>query len=412
MPRNIVICCDGTNNQFGPENTNVVRLVQVVEHDAQAQLVYYDPGVGTLPEPGLWNRLAARISILWGLAFGAGLERNVEEAYSFLMDFYEPGDRVFLFGFSRGAYTARVLAGLLHQLGLLPRGSYNLVPYVLRLFKGIRRMGPPAPGPAALANGGGPSKPGVRPARGSTAWYWKLCDDFRWTFARQVPGGGDQRRFPVHFLGAWDTVSSVGWVWDPKKYLFTLHNPSIAAVRHAVAVDERRAFFRQNLMEKASDVQDFKQMWFAGVHADVGGGYPEADGGLWRVAFQWMLNEARNHGLHVNEDRLARVLNNTPPPAKPWNEPKHESLTPAWWLAEFFPKLRKRGGWPFRLPTFNAGRPRIIKNGAWIHHAALQRLREPAAAGTCAYHPPNMSPKFVQAVRDLPQVPDYVEYHG
>src|SRR6267142_587040 len=104
MPKNIVICFDGTNNQFGYANTNVVRLVQVLESDGTTQCIYYDPGVGTLAEPGIFTKIGKKISKLFGLAFGAGLGWKVQEAYSYLMDIWEPGDRVYLFGFSRGAY--------------------------------------------------------------------------------------------------------------------------------------------------------------------------------------------------------------------------------------------------------------------------------------------------------------------
>src|SRR4051812_21990256 len=133
QPRNIIICCDGTNNEFGDINTNVVRLIQVLDRTPGTQYLYYDPGVGTLPEPGAWGKLNGWISKIAGLAFGAGLEWKVQEAYTYLMDWWEPGDRVFLFGFSRGAYGARVLAGMLHAVGLLPKGAYNLVPYAMRL---------------------------------------------------------------------------------------------------------------------------------------------------------------------------------------------------------------------------------------------------------------------------------------
>src|SRR6267378_2762341 len=139
MSRNLVLCCDGTNNEFGPTNTNVVRLIQVLDRDPTKQRLYYDPGVGTLPEPGVRGKLRSAWSKIKGLGFGAGLTWKVEEAYCYLMEIWQPGDRVFLFGFSRGAYTARVLAGLLHELGLLPRGAANLVPYAYRLFKAIRK---------------------------------------------------------------------------------------------------------------------------------------------------------------------------------------------------------------------------------------------------------------------------------
>ena len=171
--RNLIVCCDGTNNEFGPQNTNVIRLMQALDRDSHRQRLYYDPGVGTLPEPGLWTSLGKKVSKWLGLAFGLGLSDNILEAYTFLMETWEPGDRVFLFGFSRGAYTVRVLAGLLHSLGLLPPGSQSMVPYLMRLFKAVR----------------------------SDKSYWQLCDDFRWTFARPGPGARDDRRFRVHYLG-------------------------------------------------------------------------------------------------------------------------------------------------------------------------------------------------------------------
>src|SRR4029077_13362949 len=121
MPKNIVICCDGTNNEFGRVNTNVVRLFQSLDlSDPEKQIGYYDPGVGTIAEPGAFSKLDKWLSRVFGLAFGRGLVGKVEGAYTFLMSRYEPGDRIYLFGFSRGAYTVRALAGVLHLLGLLP----------------------------------------------------------------------------------------------------------------------------------------------------------------------------------------------------------------------------------------------------------------------------------------------------
>ena len=189
-----------------------------------------------MPEPGAWTKLQKWLSKLGGLAFGAGILWKVGEAYTFLMDNWEPGDQVFLFGFSRGAYGVRVLAGLLHSLGLMPHGNYNLVPYVLRLYDAVR-------------------KEGTHRENRHESDHWKLCDEFRWTFARRVTEGDDSRQFPVHFLGLWDTVSSIGWLWDPAKFPYTAHNPSVGIIRHAVSLDERRCMFRQNLMQPA-DGQD------------------------------------------------------------------------------------------------------------------------------------------------------------
>jgi uncharacterized protein (DUF2235 family) len=233
--------------------------------------------------------------------------------------------------------------------------------------------------------------------------YWKLCNAFRRTFARQVPGGGDQRRFPVHFLGIWDTVSSVGWVWDPASFPYTVTNPSISIVRHAVSVDERRSFFRQNLMHEAEG-QDLRELWFPGVHADVGGGYPEKDGGLWRMPFEWILGEGRAAGLLVNEHRLEEVLHRMSPPERPWAEPQHESLTALWWPAEFFPKLRWRAGLSFRVPDPGLGRHRFIQPQALIHQSTLLRIRD------TAYAPVSFSAAFLERVRQLQEVPDALPF--
>ena len=383
MSKNLVICFDGTNNQFGTENTNVIRLIQVLDRDPTRQRLYYDPGVGTLPEPNAFTRLQKWVSKVYGLAFGGGLLRKVGEAYAFLMETWEPTDRVFLFGFSRGAYSARVLAGLLHNLGLLPRGNSSLIPYVLRL------------------NG----KVSETDSDGEAAGYWKLCRDFRRTFAVDVGDGDedDQRRFPVHFLGVWDTVSSVGWILDPKKYPYTSRNKGIAVARHAVSIDERRWFFRQNLLQRA-DGQDLQERWFPGVHSDVGGGYPEADGGLWRVSFQWMLDEARAAGLLVDDRRIAEVLGRPPVSAAPWDDQQHESLKGAWWLAEFFPKVVWHPDTRSKSPDIGRGRHRFIRDGDAIHKATLLRIRE------TTYAPPNLSESFRQRVRALNLVPDSLPY--
>jgi uncharacterized protein (DUF2235 family) len=202
--RNVVICCDGTANQFGVENTNVVRLIQILERTPGRQLVYYDPGIGTLPEPRGLNQLRSRIYSAAALAFAVDLNWKVEQAYCYLMEVWQPGDRVFLFGFSRGAYTVRVLAGLLHSLGLLPPGNQNLVRYMIRLFK---------------------ATPETRSGAPAGNDYWHVCNSFRATFARSISQAGSDRRFPVHFMGLWDTVSSVGWVWDPTRFPYSAKNP-------------------------------------------------------------------------------------------------------------------------------------------------------------------------------------------
>jgi len=134
LGKNIVICCDGTGNEFGDSNSNVVKLYGALIVDGRQQVGYYHPGVGTMGAPTARNKISKLWSIGTGLAFGAGLLDNVSDAYRYLMDCYEDGDRVFLFGFSRGAYTARALAGVLHMFGLLCPGNHALIPYIIRLY--------------------------------------------------------------------------------------------------------------------------------------------------------------------------------------------------------------------------------------------------------------------------------------
>src|ERR1041385_847873 len=135
MPKNIVICWDGTGNDVGDHNSNVVKLYSTLIIDGRTQVGYYHPGVGTMGAPTATNRLSKAWSVIMGLAFGAGLLANVGDAYRYLMDTYEDGDRVFLFGFSRGAYTARALAGVLHMFGLLCPGNDGLIPYIIPMSR-------------------------------------------------------------------------------------------------------------------------------------------------------------------------------------------------------------------------------------------------------------------------------------
>src|SRR5260370_3230046 len=132
MAKNIVICCDGTNNQYGTTNTNVVRLFTTLVQD-ERQVASYHPGLGTMGAPGAWTRASQWFSRLLGQAIGRGLADDLCAAYVFLMHAYEQGDRVFLFGFSRGSYTVRALAGMLHMFGLIRTGNESLVPYVIRM---------------------------------------------------------------------------------------------------------------------------------------------------------------------------------------------------------------------------------------------------------------------------------------
>jgi uncharacterized protein (DUF2235 family) len=355
VARNIVICCDGTGNEFGDHNSNVVKLHSTLIIEGARQTAYYHPGVGTMGAPTAHNRISKWWSIITGLAFGAGLLANVGDAYRYLMNVYEDGDQVFLFGFSRGAYTARAIAGVLHMFGLLYPGNEGLIPYVIRLYAKRTRV-----------------------AAGMTHTF-AVAEGFKATFCRHCP---------LHFVGVWDTVSSVGWVWDPLKLPYTAQNPDMARGRHAISIDERRCYFQSNLWGPPLPTQNIKQVWFAGVHSDVGGSYSYQESGLSQIALQWMLCEAREAGLLVDPGKANRALGRipAPPPFPPNSGMKiHNSLTWRWWILEFLPHsyydgVLKKVRW--RIPL---GAARPIPEGSVLHDTVRQRLQIDAD-----YHPTNL----------------------
>lgn len=355
MSKNIVICCDGTGNEFGDHNSNVVKLYSTLIIDGRTQVGYYHPGVGTMGAPTATNRLSKAWSVVMGLAFGGGLLANVGDAYRYLMDTYEDGDKVFLFGFSRGAYTVRALAGVLHMFGLLCPGNDGLIPYVIRMF--ARR---------------------TRKAGGMTHTF-EVAEGFKATFGRDCP---------LHLVGVWDTVSSVGWVWDPLKLPYTAQNPAMIHGRHAVSIDERRCYFRNNLWGKELPGQNIKQVWFAGVHSDVGGSYAPAFSGLSQIALEWMLCEAAELGLIVDSARAKKVLGRLPPPPPFPPDPAspiNNSLTWAWWILEFLPHsyydpVAKKAKWAIPL-----GRRRIIPEQSVLHETVIEKLHVDPT-----YRPPNL----------------------
>jgi uncharacterized protein (DUF2235 family) len=353
MPKNIVICCDGTGNEFGGDcNSNVVKLYSTLIID-ENQSGYYHPGVGTMGAPNARNWVEKKWSRLKGLAFGAGLLPNVGDAYRYLMEVYAPGDRIFLFGFSRGSYTARALAGVLHMYGLLCPGNEGLIQYIIQMFAKKTRK-----------------------AAGMTETL-DVAQLFKATFSRDCP---------IYFEGLWDTVSSVGWITDPVVIPFSARNPSMHIGRHAVSIHERRCYYQQNLWGDPFEGQDIRQVWFSGVHSDVGGSYPEAECGLSKVTLEWMLQEATAAGLKVNYERAAIVLGKAPRP-ETWtpdyvlpdpNAQIHRSLRGAWWILEFLPHkyVDMLSGSPvvrWRIPM---GAPRAIPKNSVIYEPAKPRMNK------------------------------------
>ncbi|MBY5991838.1 DUF2235 domain-containing protein [Ferrimonas balearica] len=279
--KNIVICADGTWN--GPEAdsaldtaTNVLKLSRAVapqDGQGNAQVVFYDWGVGADGQP------------LTGGAFGRGLNKNIVDAYRFIVQNYDPGDHLYLFGFSRGAYTVRSLAGLIYNCGVLQRIHANRIVDAFELYKD-RNTHPQDPRAMLFRS------------------HYAVKEEVR-----------------VRFLGAFDTVGALGVPlrmlgWLNEQHLFhdTELGPNVEVARHALSLDERRKDFAPALWEPKEGV-DLKQVWFAGVHSDVGGGYhrPPGAGRLSDIPLGWMAREAQKAGLeveshlfaHLDEDPLA-----------------------------------------------------------------------------------------------------------
>jgi len=382
MTRSIVICSDGTGNSFQRHESNVARLVQhLALDDHDVQVVVYDQGIGT--DDRRWREIeqyaaavrdpaALRVlrapnestfrpaewtSLALGLAFGYGLAANVRQMYEALAELYESGDRVFLFGFSRGAFTVRSLAGLLYRCGLAARDGHD----DRQLFDRAWALYQP-----------------MQPARDEIAHF------------RSAEG---QRDCAVHFLGVWDTVKSYGGV-RPVMLPHLRHNPIVRAVRHAVALDEQRGWFdvttwgrldldrergaawsRLSDAERtAIDAQDIEEVWFRGCHSDVGGG--NGDPKTERIALRWMVGEAVAKGIAIND--AGRTL--LEPRKEPERAEIHESHTAGWRAVETVPRLTidNSGTWPRRVraPAPNARREpsKLVRDGHVSVHESVPAL--------------------------------------
>ena len=349
MSKNVVVCCDGTANEFAHNRTNVIKLYSTLVHDRPAQVTFYHPGIGTMEPFGSLNPITRRFTRVLGMAVGYGLENDIRDAYTFLVEKYEPGDQIFLFGFSRGAFTVRAVASLILWYGLIRKGNEPLIPYAIRMLLAIQRA----------------------KSTKEVSAYFGLAKQFRETMACSNP--------TIHFVGVWDTVSSVGWVENPLHLPGEANNPDIEIGRHAVSIDEHRAFFRSHLWVAPTDPntshgpRDLQQVWFPGVHCDVGGGYEEHESGISKYPLKWMLDEARNAGLVVDESKEADVLGLIPGSQYATARPdarKHESLAGPWVIAEFIPKkrwnsIRKR--WELKMNLFQR---RFIPPNSLIHESA------------------------------------------
>lgn len=285
--KRIVICADGTWNRPEQLNkkqypTNVLQFARAIapkDENHIKQVVFYDWGIGSYHDS------------LTGGGLGKGLEKNVMDGYRFLVHNYEPGDEIYLFGFSRGAYTIRSLCGLINNCSILKSQHGNLVEQAFDIYKTKSK------------------KP-----KGQFSTYWKQ----QYAIAPEVK---------INFVGVWDTVGAMGLPFTifgliKDKHLFYDRKigSNIIKARHALALDEVRNDFEPTIWEHKPNV-DMKQVWFAGNHSDIGGSYaPDQDGtSLADIPKQWLMSEAQKSGLAFEDYFSASNINTL---ATPHNEYK------------------------------------------------------------------------------------------
>ena len=414
--KNIIVLCDGTANQVTVySRTNILRLarrlLKTTDDSDRRQVVFYDPGLGTEGAPGALTAPGKAFTKFLGLVCGYGLSKNLADAYVFLMQHYEPGDRIYIFGFSRGAYTARALTGLLGRVGLLERGCDSLVTYAIKYFHDrndhqlnfFKKMF----------------------SRTYPLFWQDVVPDIDKSPLKKKAKSRSRGVIPVHFLGVWDTVKSVGILRHQVTLPDTDWLPNMINGRHAVALDEKRSQYQPEIWEADTDSKskheeaatktverrlqtclhvDVETKWFSGVHADVGGGYglparfereliqtrkklqeidwgklpdarkagdkgeegklkivksnledrikeieaiEEKESALAYVSLKWMIEAARKHGLLFDEKTVTSDPQTAIPGAKP-----HNPLFPFWWLL----------GWKSRSIPTDAQDPSIRSN--------------------------------------------------
>ncbi len=273
--KRIVICCDGTwNSPEDEQATNVLRFSRAIaplDASGHSQVIFYDWGVGS-----------DRKKMSGGIS-GVGIDKNIMDCYRFLIHNYELGDKLYFFGFSRGAYTVRSLAGLIRNCGIL-KGEFE--DRIISAYAHYRKRQAST----------GPDHQSSKILREKYAW---------------------SDRTSIEFLGVWDTVGSLGipvtffGLLDNAEYLFHDTSPSsiIKCARHAMSIDECRNDFPVTRW-KEKDGIDLKEVWFAGVHSDVGGGYKD-DNKLSEIPAAWIAREATNCGL-IFQQRLLDSLSSNP----------------------------------------------------------------------------------------------------
>jgi uncharacterized protein (DUF2235 family) len=339
--KRLIICADGTWNERDQVDekthlrhaTNVTKVARAISSRDPSdidQVVFYHDGVGT--HPGLDK--------ITGGAFGEGIEGNIRDLYRFLVYNYVAGDEIFMFGFSRGAFTVRTLAGFMDTFGLLDKADDFYVPDLYAEYQ-----------------------------RGDSAELILSDPHFR----RMKP---PSRCPPIKFLGVWDTVGALGLPGKVGEILTSkatsYHNvalhPSIENAYHALAIDEQRVPFRPTLWTRPAGWQGtLEQAWFAGVHSNVGGGY--SPDGLANEALHWMVDRAEQHGLQIESEYLEFF--------KPcFNSTLNVSMT--WAYRVFGKNIRALG--------------QHREDGECIHRSVIDRLNHMPGE----YSPSNVLPELLE----------------
>ena len=345
--RKIVICIDGTNDFAATTPTHVYRLYSNLPSN-ENQLTYYDGGVGSLGDTSKLSIPGRAFATAWDLAFANSLRRNVLSAYQFLMENYRGKDldEVYLFGFSRGAYACRVLAGLLNVFGVLPKGLDNLVPYVWQSF-----------------------------AKLSTQWDGDSV--------RLMKCSMRIHRVPIEYIGVWDTVSSVGFL---RQQTFPYTRSLLNVVRgcHAISIDEKRNMFPEN----PTSNPNVEEIWFAGNHRGVGGGDKNSRK-LSFIPYNWVV-EGVIGKLDIIDNKC-EFDGAQPKEAGVTEKPVNDFLTTAvYFFMGLFPQriytesdIPNKSG--YRWHWFRFWHVRVPKN-ANIHSTVLDRIAEHKGA----YFPKNV----------------------
>ncbi|KIM78387.1 hypothetical protein PILCRDRAFT_75759 [Piloderma croceum F 1598] len=439
--RNLVLCFDGTGDQFDADvrlteytcyNSNIVQFFSMLKRDdITQQMVYYQSGIGTYTIPEIAQPWDAALKKTLDMMFGLYLDAHIMAGgYEFLMQNFKTGDKIFIFGFSRGAYTARALAGM--YIGLLPPCNHQQVPFAYKMYTREDDTGR------------------------------KQSNQFKKTFSIDVD---------IEFVGVWDTVCSVG-ILSGRRLPFTRSNNHIRFFRHAISLDERRARFKVNLWNRPTE-EDYKkgipkrtmprhktpshkkslndlereftdsdrptdteEVWFSGAHCDIGGGsiLNGTRHALARIPLRWMVRQCfllrtgilfhktMFKDIGLDPDTLYPDVLPRPAPvpytpdclARKYKDPINfaandgvtvkrkeafineeeedllDALTPiydqlklekGWWILEVLPNIRRYqkedDTWTHTL-SINFGRPRIIpkqsKLGVKVHRSVKTRM--------------------------------------